>query len=430
MANIRFGLRDKNSKSPTLIIARLRFGSKEFKYSTGQSVEPQYWNHEKQKVKEVWKVSDFKYINLELEKVRNAILKAFQTIKDENRAVTNDLLKFNTNILLNKDSVADESRSGLFLHIEAIIQGRIKLTQNKSDAVVNKYQNCYKRLQEYSDKYLMRPLEFQDVNIDFYNKYIQFLKEYPLSINTIGKEVRTLKRFMNTASLFGINSNMLFKSKEFKAPRKKIKHVYLTEQEIDTLFSLELSTDLKKEVRDLFIIGCRTSLRVSDYSKVISNNVESTGLICIDETEKTEEPAYIPIHWQVKEILQKYNGLPVMHADQTINIVIKSICRQAGINQLVKDTRQGKLKKSEGLVPKYELMTTHTARRSCITNMYLAGFDLYFLKSLTGHTTIETTANYIGVENKLNAMKLKDNEYFKKYNVNNLLKKKGGGKLS
>ena len=414
MANLRFGLRDKNSKSPTLIIARLRFGSKEFKYSTGQSVEPQYWNHEKQKVKEVWKVSDFKYINLELEKVRNAILKAYQTIKDENRAVTNDLLKFNTNILLDKDSVAEEGRSSLYLHIEVLIQNRIKLTQNKSEAVVNKYQNCYKRLQEYSDKYLMRPLEFQDVNIDFYNKYIQFLKEYPLSVNTVGKEVRTLKRFMNTATLSGINSNILFKSKEFKAPRKKIKHVYLTEQEIDTLYSLELSTDLKREVRDLFIIGCRTSLRVSDYSKVISNNVESTGLICIDETEKTEEPAYIPIHWQVKEILQKYNGLPVMHADQTINIVIKSICRQAGINQLVKDTRQGKLKKSEGLVPKYELMTTHTARRSCITNMYLAGFDLYFLKSLTGHTTIETTANYIGVENKLNAMKLKDNEYFKK----------------
>ena len=414
MANLRFGLRDNNSLTPTLIIARLRFGKNEFKYSTGQSVEPQYWNHEKQKVKEIWQVPDHRYINLELEKVRNAILLSYRMIQDENKVITNDLLKFHTNVLLSRDKAADGSKSNLFLHIEESIQNRIKLVQSKSDPVVNKYQNCYKRLQEYSKTYLSRPLEYSDVNIDFYNKYIQYLKEYPLSVNTIGKEVRTLKRFMNLATLSGTNTNLLFKSKEFKAPRKKIKHIYLSEEEIDLLYSLDLSTDLKREVRDLFIIGCRTSLRVSDYGKVVADNVEKSGLICIDETEKTEEPAYIPIHWQVKEILKKYNGLPVMHADQTINIVIKSICRQAGIKNLVKDTRQGKLKKSEGLVPKYELMTTHTARRSCITNMYLAGFDLYFLKSLTGHTTIETTANYIGVENKLNAMKLKDNEYFKK----------------
>lgn len=415
MANLRFYLRDKKSVKPTAIMARLYYSGKEFVYSTGESVEPVYWNQEKQKVKENWKAVDFVWINKTLEKVRSAILKAYDTIKEENRGITNDLLKYHTNTLLKRVKVLEEATSSLYLHIEQVVKNRLMQVDDLNDDTVRKYRNTYKRLKDYSDKYLHRPLEFEDIDIDFYNRFLKYLAEIPLSTNTIGKEIRCLKRFMNLATLGGQNTNLLFKSKEFRSPMKKIKHVYLSEEEINTLFSKDFNSDLKREVRDIFIIGCRTSLRVSDYPKVISDNVESTGLICIDETEKTEDPAYIPIHWQVKEILKKYNGLPVLHSDQVVNRVVKTLCREAGFNQKVKDTRQGRQKvKKDLFVPKYELITTHTARRSCITNMYLADFDLYFLMSLTGHKSIETLVGYIGVENKLNAMKLKDSEYFKK----------------
>jgi len=418
MANLRFYLKDKDSKVPTLIMARLNYSSKQFSFSTGETVEPIYWNHEKQKIKENVKAIDFQWSNRILEKVRSAILGAYRLLQEENKLITNDLLKFHTDTLLGKVKQSQTSSSSLFVHIEQVIKNRLMKTDEPKDDVARKYTNTFKRLKDYSDKYLHRPLEYDDININFYNQFIKFLTAIPLAPNTIGKEIKTLKRFMNLATLEGSNTNLLFKSTEFKAPKKVIKHVYLDEAEVNKLYTLELSTKLKEEIRDLFIIGCRTSLRVSDYDKVIADNVSKTGLICIDETEKTEDPAYIPMHWQVKEILAKYNGLPPMHTTQVIDKMIKPICRQAGFKNKVRDTRQGRNKISdEVFVPKYELISSHTGRRSCITNLYLADFDIYFLKSLTGHRSVETLMSYIGVEHKLNAMKLQDNAFFKKAEI-------------
>jgi integrase len=173
---------------------------------------------------------------------------------------------------------------------------------------------------------------------------------------------------------------------------------------------------IKREIFLSFIIGCRTGLRVSDYNKCIGDNVETTGLICIDETDKTGDPVYIPMHWQVKEILDKYNGLPALISDQKLNVFIKDLCKLAEFDQRVKDTREGK-QKPEGsgeYCKKYELVTTHTARRSCATNLYLAGFDLYFIQGILGHKKIETTIGYLGATRKALALKMVDNPYFKK----------------
>ena len=139
-------------------------------------------------------------------------------------------------------------------------------------------------------------------------------------------------------------------------------------------------------------------------------------MICIDETDKTGEPVYIPLHWQVKAILDKYKGLPPLITDQRLNTYIKELCKMAGFTQKVKDTREGR-NKPEGAgeyCEKYQLVTTHTGRRSCATNLYLAGFDLYFIQGILGHTKIDQTIKYLGVTRKLAAQKMVEHVYFKK----------------
>ncbi|MDR2382707.1 MAG: hypothetical protein LBD76_02355 [Prevotellaceae bacterium] len=44
--------------------------------------------------------------------------------------------------------------------------------------------------------------------------------------------------------------------------------------ELDMLYEMELSNTLEK-VRDVFIIGCRTGLRVSDYWRCVGDTVFS-----------------------------------------------------------------------------------------------------------------------------------------------------------
>lgn len=405
MASVRYYLRSKET-NPSVIMGRLFYDGKEFVFSTKYSINPKNWNQKKNKVSPSERF--FEDINQFLVEEESRIMDIYGKLRREKIEINNNILR---KCLNNENHEAT-----LYSHIENVIEHR-KANGNKSrdgqDHRLLQYKLSFRLIKEFALKEYKCDLTFNDIDLNFYNKYIKFLRDYPYAESTIGREIKILKRFLNLATIEGINKKMTYKSTEFKAPDKRLKHIYLTEEEINHLFNLQLTGHLEK-TRDIFIIGCRTGLRVSDYDKCISDNIENIGLICIDETEKTGEPVYIPIHWQVKAILQKYKGLPPIISDQKINDHLKILCKLADFTQNVKDTRQGRNKPvgTGEFVPKYELITTHTARRSCATNMYIAGFDLYFIQGLLGHKKIETTIQYLGITRKIIAMKMIDNPYF------------------
>jgi integrase len=413
MANVRFYLRDKND-SKTAIIGKLSYESKKFFFATGYSVNPKNWNQKTQKVSKERNSAD---INIDLENLSNKILNIYDELRRRGGAIDNNKLK--KAYEGNTDSESANKDELLYKHIESVINNRKLNGRNNKrgiDGRVAKYQKTFERLKEFAQLKYKRELTFDDIDLDFYNHFIEWLRNVKeLAVATVGGEIKVLKRFLNVATIKGINTNMIFKSGEFKAPDKKVKHITLDEDEINLLYGMDLTGYLEK-ARDIFIIGCRTGLRVSDYGKCVDDNVSISGLICIDETDKTGEPVYIPMHWQVKRILDKYNGLPTLISDQKLNDYLKELGKKAGFDQQVKDTRQGR-NKPAGSGPychKYELITTHTARRSCATNMYLAGFDLYFIQGILGHKKIETTIGYLGATRKALALKMVDNPYFKK----------------
>ena len=406
MASVRYSLRSKNT-NPSVIMGRLYYDGKEFAFSTKYSINPKNWNQKKNRV--LPNERFFEDINQFLVDEEARIMELYGKLRREGIEINNDIVR------LYFDGKKDEKIT-LYNHIETVINQRKengKKGRDGKDGRYIKYCAAFRILKEFASKEYKRDLDFNDIDLVFYNKYVKWLRDYPYAESTVGTKIKILKRFLNLATIEGINHKMTFKSSEFKAPDKQVKHIYLTEDEVNHLFEIQLTGYLEK-ARDVFIIGCRTGLRVSDYNRCVSDNVENSGLICIDETEKTGEPVYIPIHWQVKSILNKYNGLPPLISDQKLNKYLKELCRKAGFVQKVKDTRQGRDKPKETgeFVPKFELVTTHTARRSCATNMYIAGFDLYFIQGILGHKRIETTIRYLGVTRKIIALKMADNPYF------------------
>ena len=408
MASVRYTLRSK-STNPSVIMGRLYYDGKEFVFSTKYSVNPKNWNQKKNRVSPGERF--YEDINQFLVDEESRVLELYGKLRREGIEISNDVIRkaFDGN---------DDKTITLYRHIETVIQHRKdngKKSRDGKDHRLNKYEVSYRLIKEFAASQYGRDLTFDDIDIDFYNKYTKWLRDYPYAENTVGSNIGVLKRFLNLATLDGINQKMTYKSSEFKVVNKHIKHIYLTEDEVNHLFNMQLSGHLEK-TRDIFIIGCRTGLRVSDYGRCISDNVESSGLICIDETEKTGEPVYIPMHWQIRAILDKHKGLPPLITDQKLNEYLKELGKKAGFTRLVKDTRQGrnKPKDTSEYVPKYELITTHTARRSCATNMYLAGFDLYFIQGILGHTKITTTIKYLGTTRQIIALKMVDNPYFSK----------------
>ena len=61
---------------------------------------------------------------------------------------------------------------------------------------------------------------------------------------------------------------------------------------------------------------------------------------------------------------------------------------------------------------KYHLVTTHTARRSGATNMYLAGVPTLDIMKITGHRTESSFLTYIKVTKQETAEKLNLHPYF------------------
>ena len=281
--------------------------------------------------------------------------------------------------------------------------------------------------------------DFQDVDLDCYVKYKAWLmaqdiskeKEDPkhepvhYADNTIGGFIKKLKCVLRAAESRGYPVNPAYKSTEFKAQSSiDVDTIYLTREEVERFEKVDLT---QKEdgknlelARDIFLVGVWTAQRVSDYNnlkpeniKVVDNNGTPMTYISIHQ-QKTGRLVEIPCNAKVRDILNKYpKGLPHL-SDQKINKYIKDIGKMAKIDEVVevKGSRGGQVIKE--YYKKYELICTHTARRTGATLMYLDGIAIYDIMKVTGHKSVTTLEKYIRADKLEVAQKLVlQYDYFK-----------------
>ena len=140
-------------------------------------------------------------------------------------------------------------------------------------------------------------------------------------------------------------------------------------------------------VRTQFLIGAFTGCRHSDYTRLNNRNIVG-GMISYVSL-KTKTHATVPLKPIVKELLTNLPKEEV--SDPTFNNNIRNICRKTGITEAVKIFKAGKEVEGE----KWEFVSSHTARRSFATNLYLRGADLYSISQMMGHASVEMTQNYL-----------------------------------
>ena len=284
---------------------------------------------------------------------------------------------------------------------------------------IKKYKSLLTRLKEFAKEKRKNKLNFDDINLDFYNDFLEFLqKEKGNAPNTCGKYIANIKKFLNMATEEGINTKLDFQSKRFAKPTEVTEKIYLTETELRKLYDLDLTDNKRLEpVRDLFLIGCYTALRYSDYTNIKPENIYTTdkGTFINMKTQKTGKNVIIPLHSIVKNILDKYgNKLPRSISNQKTNDYLKELGELAGINEQVSISKNKGGVRVDTNKPKYELITTHTARRSGATNMYLGGIQVQSIMKITGHTTEKAFMSYLRFTEEDNANILLDSNFFNK----------------
>lgn len=258
--------------------------------------------------------------------------------------------------------------------------------------------------------------DFGDIDLKFYDDFVAWFTAKDYSINTIGRHVKELKIIMRAAREEGLHDNGMIESRKFRVLTADVENIYLTESEIRAIADLDLSHNKHKDIaRDIFLVGCYTAQRFSDYSTINEGNIRTleSGQRVIDlKQQKTGNHVVIPVRPELQAILDKHeNQLPKSY-EQKVNKFIKEVAREAGITEKIEVSYVDNGEKKTHLVDKCDLVKTHTARRSGATNMYLAGIPTIAIMKITGHKTEKEFMKYIKITEEQTAMELMNHPYF------------------
>jgi len=239
-----------------------------------------------------------------------------------------------------------------------------------------------------------KKISFNQINKTFYNEFLKFcIEEKRHSSNTLRRNVGLLKTFL----YWSLENNHTYKVdfQKFKAPKAQpTDEIALTQSDIDKVFEFDLSKNIKLErVRDLFILGCSTGLRISNYSKIRKQDIVNDSIQVRDEKNK-DKSLSIPLNDYSKYILEKYNFQLPKISTQKFNVYIKDVFKIIGFDTPIKKELKIGKEIIETISPMYERISSHTARRSFITVMKNNKVPDKLIMKITGHKNLEVFNKY------------------------------------
>lgn len=415
--NISYYLTRPNSEDLTTIYARICYNGYQVKYYLDEKILPLNWNKRTQQAKNSPKFKESPEFNQRLSDLRSQIQNTFLEYKRLHSGITPNPQSFRKALDLAIKRI--EPKNGTALDFYGVFQEIIETSksgvrvdthrgQPLSRHTIKTYTTVFNHLREFQ-RLKKRKIDFENIDLEFYTDYTEFLmRHYELSPNSIGKDIKTIKLIMNEATEREINTNLKYRSKRFKATQEKTESIYLTDNELADLKNLDLSNTKRLEVvRDLFLIGCYTGLRYSDYSMLKPDHFK--GGFIETKQAKTGQPVVIPIHRVTQGILKKYKWqLPRSISNQRTNQYLKEIAQKAkSLNATISQSHIRNGKKVIVNYKKWELVTSHTARRSFATNQYKAGVPSQTIMAITGHRTEKSFMLYIKVTPNEHAKLLK-----------------------
>ncbi len=433
--NISFKLRDLQKKATpaqqkeTSVLMMVNFGYYEIdnngrkhysplKYATGEKIKPTFWNGNRAKQT---KYFDYQNFNTRLDNLEGFAKSTIQELLNEKKSLTPALVKEridkkNPKIVEVKPS-ANNLNSYLDLFIKEIESGARLSTkkQRYRKGTIKNFKGFKVQFDEYQ-KLKRKRLDFNQITMDFYDDYVDFFTRKNYGPNTIGRHIKNLKTIMHFAQDEGLHQNTEINRKKFKILKVEVENIYLNESELSDIYNLDLTKNKVLEVaRDVFLIGCYTAQRFSDYSRIRKENIqtyESGQKVIRLIQEKTGEPVVIPIKPELEFLLKKYDWNVPKIWGQKLNLHIKTVAEMAKIIELVlvEKMKGGLILKTE--VSKNKLIKTHTARRSGCTNMYLRGIFPIDIMKISGHKTEREFLKYIKVTKEETAKNLINHPYF------------------
>ncbi|WP_291122387.1 site-specific integrase [Flavobacterium sp. UBA6046] len=415
---VKFVLQQTKDKSkPTPLRCFVRYNNTRSVFSSGVSIEPKYWNAEKQEPRLTASLQNADDLLKDIKNVKKWIGLAFDVITKEKKEYPDpDKLKEYCLLFIKNDGIdpnaeKPKTKFTLFEYIELLISNtkngkRVLGTGERfSPGTIKAYGSAFGILKKYQQFKYKRPLEFEDIDLEFYEDFKDWSYNIEgLSNNYFGAVIKFLKLCLNEAKESELHKNEKYNSKNFVKVKSDVENIYLNQTQLELLANHDFSKNPKLErVRDLFLVGCYTGLRFSDFINIQPKNIQ--GNFIEIKTIKTGQTVAIPIHSIIRDIMKRYEGktpnsLPPAISNVKLNAYIKDVAEDAGLKEVITLEKAIAGKKVIVNKPLFELITTHCARRSFASNMFHLGVPTSIIMAVTGHRTEAAFNLYIKVTPK------------------------------
>ena len=414
---MNYHLKNIKSENETAINLCVRIDGKMFKYSTGKTVHPKNWDFDSKKVLK----GHPNYTSL------NEFLKKFH-IKFEGLVVEQQTIGavcFNS-LRDDLDKIRGKERSTKSVDIDLKFKDIWtkywieSLKNNCAESTIKKKNyvlNCLLDF-ERDSKY---QLSIESINDVFAEKFKSWALKAKMKNgkkrfnkdNSIHKYIGITKEFMKWCNKRGFTDNNGY------TLISGYNEIYYTPfaleaDDISQLLSIDFDAiDYSKygvrscniqrtkkaleSTRDSFVFRCFCGIRFSDYFTLSPNKFKENRLTLV--TKKTGSNVTITLPPSAFKILEKYNyQLPKVN-NQNENENLKLLGQIVGFDEDTTVTyKLGGSQVSE-LKKRWEIITTHTARKTFITNCLRAGIEAYLVMEIVGIKKESTFRRYIQITN-------------------------------
>jgi len=414
---MNYYLKNKEANQATIINICKRINGKMFKYSTGLKVRPKYWDGKKKKV--LKGESDYIQKNNYLKRLNTRFDSIVIELKSDGE-LNHD------NIRKKLDDEIGRVRQTTQVDRESFEEVWLKewlkeLSYSCVADSVKKKEYTLNALKKFSSD-TGYPLSFESITSLFSKKF----KDWALEVkkpngknrynkdNSIHKIISIVKQFMKWANKKGFTENKNYIdideiSEEYFAP------FALNPEDLKALMNIQLDSFILREhnirpcnyervlnaleaSRDAFVFRSLCGIRHSDYFQLTPSKIVDGRLQLV--TQKTSTQLYIPLHKYAIEILEKYNFDLPKQFNQNENSNLKLLGQIADFNDIISVTHKRGGEKIEEEKQKWELLTTHTARKTFITNCLRAGIERHLIMEVVGIKKEQTFMRYVQVANE------------------------------
>jgi integrase len=408
MAIVKFFIRDPKAIRKTSIMLSFTYSGNRIRISTGEQIFPAHWNNKAEKVREVMDEPEACEINNRLKLMESLVTDVHQNfLRDGIIPSPKELMQEVENQRV-KPTLQNNNK-GFWDLFEEFVEHKKKQVSDVRD-----YNKSLRKHLLNAEKKWKKPLTFASLKLKD-KGLIEILDDYltydalnskggkGLATNTVGKQFKNLKVFLNWA--FSNEYVPKFDMKHIVTKTEDVDAIYLKQEEVDAIFNLDELTEKEILIRDLFTIGIETSLRFSDFIRIKPEYIVDNKLTInpIKTISNKKNIVQIPISSKFRAILNKRDGVPPRYDGELtdFNKTVRELAKKAGINSEVVIYRKIGGEQIEKVYKKYELVSSHTCRRTFCTLKFLAKMPAYVIMTFTGHKTERSFLRYLKLGNEV-----------------------------